>query len=180
MYAKRNPQALELVDSSLSLLKLETTALFSTLGRMLARALETKLICDNLQIWYDSLVANIKQGDTRTFNDLYFDPAYWPKNGKGVGIMEAPRGALGHWIVMNNGIIDNYQCVVPTTWNAGPRDPNNQVGAYEAALQHNHTLFDQQQPLEILRTLHSFDPCLACAVHLMDEHGQEMLNVKVR
>ena len=180
MYAKRNPQALELVDSSLSLLKLETTALFSTLGRMLARALETKLICDNLQIWYDSLVANIKQGDTRTFNELYFDPAYWPKNGKGVGIMEAPRGALGHWIVMNNGIIDNYQCVVPTTWNAGPRDPNSQVGAYEAALQHNHTLFDQQQPLEILRTLHSFDPCLACAVHLMDEHGQEKLSVKVR
>ena len=180
MYAKQDPRATELVDSSLNLLQLETNALFSTLGRMLARALETKLLCDNLQVWYDNLVSNIKKGDTRTFNELYFDPSYWPKNGKGIGIMEAPRGALGHWIVMNDGIIDNYQCVVPTTWNAGPRDPNNQVGAYEAALQHNHTLFDQEQPLEILRTLHSFDPCLACAVHLMDADGQEKLRIKVR
>ena len=180
MYAKGDAQARELVDSSLSLLKLDQRALFSTLGRTLARALETKILCDNLQNWYDSLVANIKRGDTRTFNEHYFDPAYWPKEGKGVGFMEAPRGALGHWIVMKDGLIDNYQCVVPTTWNAGPRDPSGQVGAYEAALQDNHTLVDQAQPLEILRTLHSFDPCLACAVHLMDKDGNEQLKVKIR
>ena len=180
MYAKGNPQAKELVDSSLSLLKLDKSALFSTLGRTLARALETKIVCDNLQVWYDKLIANIKSGDTNTFNPLYFDSANWPKKGKGVGTKEAPRGALGHWLVMDNGVIDNYQCVVPTTWNAGPRDPMNQVGAYEAALQDNHTLVDRNQPLEILRTLHSFDPCLACAVHVMDENGQEELRVKIR
>tara|TARA_B100000446_G_scaffold169755_1_gene175766 strand:- start:8449 stop:10389 length:1941 start_codon:yes stop_codon:yes gene_type:complete len=180
MYATGDAQARELVDSSLSLLKLDQRALFSTLGRTLARALETKILCDNLQTWYDRLVANIKQGDTRTFNERYFDPAYWPKEGKGIGIMEAPRGALGHWIVMKDGLIDNYQCVVPTTWNAGPRDPNGQTGAYEAALQDNHTLVDQAQPLEILRTLHSFDPCLACAVHLVDAQGNEQLKVKIR
>ncbi len=94
--------------------------------------------------------------------------------------MEAPRGALGHWLVMQNGKIENYQCVVPTTWNAGPRDPNSQPGAYEAALQDKHTLHDTDQPLEILRTLHSFDPCLACAVHVMDETGKERLRLKVR
>lgn len=180
MYARGDAQARELVDSSLSQLKLDQSALFSTLGRTLARALETKILCDNLQGWYDSLVANIKGGDTRTFNENYFDPAYWPKDGKGIGVMEAPRGALGHWIVMKEGVIDNYQCVVPTTWNAGPRDPSGQVGAYEAALQDNHTLVDKTQPLEILRTLHSFDPCLACAVHLVDKDGTEQLKVKIR
>ncbi len=180
MYAKKDAHAQELVDSSLNLLKLDQNALFSTLGRTLARALETKILSDNLQNWYDSLIANINLGDTRTFNESYFNSAYWPKDGKGVGVMEAPRGALGHWVVMKEGLIDNYQCVVPTTWNAGPRDAHDQVGAYEAALEDNHTLVDKTQPLEVLRTLHSFDPCLACAVHLVDKNGNEQLKVKIR
>jgi hydrogenase large subunit len=94
--------------------------------------------------------------------------------------MEAPRGALAHYMVIKDKKIANYQAVVPSTWNAGPRDPQNQAGAYEAALQDNHELHDTHQPVEILRTIHSFDPCLACAVHLTDENGEEMLQVKVR
>ena len=94
--------------------------------------------------------------------------------------MEAPRGGLAHYIVIKDQKIDNYQAVVPSTWNAGPRDPRNQPGAYEAALQDNHELHDPKQPVEILRTVHSFDPCIACAVHLTDEGGEEMLQVKVR
>ena len=93
--------------------------------------------------------------------------------------MEAPRGALGHWIVIEDKKIANYQAIVPSTWNAGPRDAQGQAGAYEAALQDNHTLADTSQPLEILRTIHSFDPCIACAVHLMDEAGEELISIKV-
>ena len=93
--------------------------------------------------------------------------------------MEAPRGALAHWIVIKDGQIDNYQAVVPSTWNAGPRDPSGQPGAYEAALMDNHTLAVRDQPLEIQRTIHSFDPCIACAVHVRDEAGEELMNVRV-
>jgi hydrogenase large subunit len=93
--------------------------------------------------------------------------------------MEAPRGSLGHWIVIKNGKIANYQAVVPSTWNAGPRDPSNQPGAYEAALQDNHQLFDVKQPIEILRTIHSFDPCIACAVHLIDPDTGEQMEIKI-
>ncbi|WP_333972221.1 nickel-dependent hydrogenase large subunit [Alteromonas mediterranea] len=175
MYAKKNAMAEEIVNSSLSLLKLEEGALFSTLGRTLARAVETKIVVNQLQIWYDALLDNIAKGNTTTFNPLYFDPQNWPIKGQGVGVMEAPRGALGHWMVMHNGSISNYQCVVPTTWNAGPRDPDLKAGAYESALQDKHTLHDPDQPLEILRTLHSFDPCLACAVHVLDAQGEERL-----
>jgi hydrogenase large subunit len=97
-----------------------------------------------------------------------------------VGFMEAPRGGLAHWIVIEDGVIKNYQAVVPSTWNAGPRDQNGQPGAYEAALQDNHTVVDPQQPIEILRTIHSFDPCIACAVHVTDPEGEELIEVKVR
>src|SRR5690606_17842699 len=97
---------------------------------------------------------------------------------QGVGFMEAPRGALAHWIVIKNGIIDNYQAVVPSTWNAGPRDTEGNDGPYEAALK-GHRLHDAQQPIEILRTIHSFDPCIACAVHVSDAEGEELVQVKV-
>jgi hydrogenase large subunit len=93
--------------------------------------------------------------------------------------MEAPRRALGHWIVIEDGRIANYQAVVPSTWNAGPRDGRSQPGAYEAALQDNHQLADVKQPIEILRTIHSFDPCIACAVHLVDPESGEQLQVRV-
>jgi len=180
LYASGHDQTKELVNMTLSKLDVPVTALFSTLGRTAARGLETKVIGDMMQGWHNNLVANIKAGDTKTFNEKLWDPSTWPAQAKGVGFMEAPRGGLAHWIVIENGIIKNYQAVVPSTWNAGPRDQNGQPGAYEAALQDNHTLHDPQQPVEILRTIHSFDPCIACAVHVTDPDGEELIKVKVR
>ncbi len=180
LYAKGDEATQALVDSTLSKLELDKRALFSTLGRTAARTLETKLIADKMQSWMDSLMANIKAGETRTFNERQWEPSSWPSEARGVGFMEAPRGGLAHYIVIKDEKIDNYQAVVPSTWNAGPRDSQNQAGAYEAALQDEHELHDPQQPVEILRTIHSFDPCLACAVHLTDAEGEEMLQVKVR
>jgi hydrogenase large subunit len=115
----------------------------------------------------------------RTFNDQYWQPSTWPSHMHGVGLLEAPRGGLSHWIVVDDGKISNYQAVVPSTWNAGPRDATGQPGPYEAALQHNHVLQDVKQPLEILRTVHSFDPCIACAIHVTDPQGEELVQVKV-
>ncbi|MCG6861923.1 MAG: nickel-dependent hydrogenase large subunit [Chromatiaceae bacterium] len=179
LYATNHAQTKELVDMTLSTLQLPTDALFSTLGRTAARTLETKVVVDAMQGWYDALVTNIKAGDTRTFNEILWEPSSWPSEARGAGFMEAPRGALGHWIVIKNGKIDNYQAVVPSTWNAGPRDPQGQPGAYEAALQDNHQLVDARQPVEILRTIHSFDPCIACAVHLSDPETGEQVQIKV-
>ena len=179
LYASGHDQTKELVNMTLSKLDVPVSALFSTLGRTAARTLETAVIADNMQAWYDNLVTNIKAGDTRTFNETYWEPSSWPKEAQGVGYMEAPRGGLAHYIVIKDGIIDNYQAVVPSTWNAGPRDAEGQPGPYEAALQDNHQLHDTQQPIEILRTIHSFDPCIACAVHLTDADGEELVNVKV-
>ncbi len=180
LYATGNEQAKELVNLTLNTLDVPVTALFSTLGRTAARGLETKIFADAMQGWYDDLIANIKAGDTRTFNEVLWEPSSWPSQARGVGYMEAPRGGLAHWIVIENQKIKNYQAVVPSTWNAGPRDQNGQPGAYEAALQDNHTLHDPEQPVEILRTIHSFDPCIACAVHLTDPDGEELTTVKVR
>jgi hydrogenase large subunit len=153
-------------------------ALYSTLGRTAARTLETKLIAGWMQGWYDQLIANIKAGDVRTFNEHKWDPTTWPKQAQGAGFTEAPRGALAHWIVIRDGRIANYQAVVPSTWNAGPRDPKGQHGAYEAALK-GTKLAVVDQPLEILRTIHSFDPCIACAVHVAGPDGKELVEVKV-
>jgi hydrogenase large subunit len=178
MYARGHDQTRELVDYTLRTLDAPVTALFSTLGRTAARTLETKIVADSMQGWMDQLLANIRAGDTRTFNEIKWDPSSWPREAKGVGVHEAPRGGLSHWIVIKDGRIDNYQCVVPSTWNAGPRDPQGVPGAYEAALQDNHQLYDPEQPIEILRTIHSFDPCLACAVHVADENGKELIQVK--
>ena len=164
---------------TLSKLDVPITALFSTLGRTAARTLETKVVADSMQGWFNNLIANIKAGDTRTFNDTLWNPSTWPSHAKGAGFMEAPRGALGHWIVIDNGKIENYQAVVPSTWNAGPRDPKGVPGAYEAALQDNHQLADVKQPVEILRTIHSFDPCIACAVHLSDPETGEQIEIRV-
>jgi len=180
LYAKGHDQTRELVNMTLNTLDVPVTALFSTLGRTAARGLETKIIGDMMQTWYNHLIANIKAGDTKTFNEKLWEPTSWPKQARGVGFMEAPRGALAHWIVIEDQVIKNYQAVVPSTWNAGPRDQNGQPGAYEAALQDNHTLHDPTQPIEILRTIHSFDPCIACAVHVTDPDGEELIQVKVR
>ncbi len=164
LYANRHAPTRKLVDDALRRLDVPLEALFSTLGRTLARALETKIICDYLRELYQQLLAEIRVGNTRTFNDERWEPYTWPASARGFGFMEAPRGALGHWIVIENGKIANYQMVVPTTWNAAPRDHKGQPGAYEAALVGTR-LEKPEWPLEILRTVHSFDPCMACAVH---------------
>jgi hydrogenase large subunit len=180
MYAKGHKQTKELVDYALKTLDVPVTALFSTLGRTAARTLESKILADAMQGMFDELMANIKAGDVKTFNEQYWEPSSWPKHMHGVGLMEAPRGGLSHWIVIDDGKISNYQAVVPSTWNAGPRDAQGQPGAYESALQHNHVMFDPKQPIEILRTIHSFDPCIACAVHVTDPDGEELVQVKVK
>jgi hydrogenase large subunit len=180
LYASGNEPTKDLVHMTLKKLDLPVTGLFSTLGRTAARTLETKLLADNIQSWYQQLITNIKMGDTKTFNNELWDPSSWPSQAQGVGFMEAPRGALGHWLVIKDGKIDNYQAVVPSTWNAGPRDKSLQAGAYEAALQDNHEMVDVKQPIEILRTIHSFDPCIACAVHVNDKDGEELVQIKVQ
>ena len=179
LYASGHEQTKELVQSTLTTLDVPVDALFSTLGRTAARTLESKIVADTMQTWYDNLTTNIKAGDTQTFNDKLWEPSSWPRKAQGVGFMEAPRGGLAHWIVIENEKIANYQAVVPSTWNAGPRDPQGQSGPYEAALV-GHKLHDPEQPIEILRTIHSFDPCIACAVHVTDPNGEELVNVKIR
>lgn len=179
LYAGGDQTTRGLVDHALGRLDLPVSALFSTIGRVAARMLETKLIADEMSGMHDRLMSNIAGGDLETFNDILFDPATWPKQARGVGMMEAPRGALAHWVTIEDRRIANYQAVVPSTWNAGPRDAAGREGPYEAALR-GHQLYDATKPLEILRTVHSFDPCLACAVHVIDPHGEELVRVKVQ
>ncbi len=172
-YASGNTDVQEVVNETLKKLGAPVTALFSTLGRTAARGLETKLVAHWMTGFYKDLVTNIKNGDSRMFNDKKWDPDTWPSEAKGVGLTEAPRGALAHWIVIKDKKIKNYQMVVPSTWNASPRDAKGQRSAYEAALL-NTPVADEKQPLEILRTVHSFDPCIACAVHLYDPEGRHL------
>lgn len=169
-YGSGRKEVQDIVNGTLKKLDVPVAALFSTLGRTAARGLETQLIANWSKEFYDQLLANIKNGDTRMFNNEKWDPSTWPDEAKGVGMTEAPRGALAHWIVIKNQKIDNYQLVVPSTWNASPRDDKGQMSAYESALI-GTPVANPEQPLEILRTIHSFDPCIACAVHLYDEKG---------
>jgi hydrogenase large subunit len=179
MFAKGDPAVKELVNLVLSKLHdAPVTALFSTLGRTAARCIETKVFGDKMRGWYQQLLANIKDGDSRTWNGEHWDPHTWPKEARGFGPMEAPRGALGHWIVIRDRQIANYQAVVPTTWNASPRDPSGLAGPYEADLV-GTPVAKPDQPLEVLRTIHSFDPCLACAVHVLDGQGHELGKAEV-
>ncbi|MGC2165965.1 MAG: nickel-dependent hydrogenase large subunit [Gallionella sp.] len=178
LYASGHELTRELVGMTLKKLDLPVQALYSTLGRTAARTLETKIVADAMQGWYDQLIANIKAGDVKTFNETKWEPSTWPSHAQGVGVMEAPRGALSHWIVIKDQKIDNYQAIVPSTWNAGPRDAAGNQGPYEAALK-GHQLHDAKQPIEVLRTIHSFDPCIACAVHVTDPEGKELVQVKV-
>jgi hydrogenase large subunit len=177
-YARGRADFKAVVDKALTDLNVPVTALFSTLGRTAARGLESVLVAEWAMEFYNKLIDNIKNGDTRMAEMSKFDPKKWPKTAVGVGHSEAPRGALAHWINIDDGKIANYQLVVPTTWNASPRDANGKLSAYEAALI-DTPVHDQNQPLEILRTIHSFDPCLACAVHLYDEHGNHVNRVSV-
>lgn len=176
-YAAGHREVKAAVDMVLAKLQLGTDALFSTLGRTAARGIETLVLARKLPEWLDSLTANIKGGDYAVHNGEKWDPDTWPKDAKGYGWHEAPRGALGHWIRIRDGKILNYQAVVPSTWLASPRDARGRRGPYEAALI-GTPLADPKRPLEILRTVHSFDPCLACAVHLFDPDGGGSVTVK--
>lgn len=178
-YAQNRPEFKEPTDKLLKALNLPVTALFSTLGRTAARALECDWAATQMRYFQDKLVARIKAGDSSTANIDKWKPESWPKEAKGYGFTEAPRGALAHWIKIKETRIDNYQCVVPTTWNGSPRDPKGNIGAFEASLM-DTPMADPEKPLEILRTIHSFDPCLACSTHVMSPDGQEMATVKVR
>ncbi len=178
-YAQGHAEIKEQVDSTLRALNVPLTALFSTLGRTAARALEAQWAARKQVYFLDKLIATIKAGDSATANTEKFDPKTWPSEVKGVGFTEAPRGALGHWIRIKDTRIENYQCVVPTTWNGSPRDHAGNIGAFEASLM-DTKVERPEEPVEILRTLHSFDPCLACSTHVMGPDGQELTNVKVR
>ncbi len=180
LYASGHEPTRALADKALRTLDLPLTAIFSTLGRTAARTIESKVLADQMPAWLDALLANIKAGDLAVHNASLWDPARWPRKARGVGFTEAPRGALCHYVVIEDGKIANYQAVVPSTWNAGPRDAAGQPGAYEAALMDRHHLADVKRPLEILRTVHSFDPCIACAVHVLDADGVEAVRVRVR
>ncbi|ESW79665.1 nickel-dependent hydrogenase large subunit [Mesorhizobium sp. M0074] len=178
-YVQGHEEIKEQVDSTLRALGVPLTGLFSTLGRTAARALEAQWAARKQVYFMDKLIATIKAGDSSTANTQKWDPKSWPAEVKGVGFTEAPRGALGHWIRIKNGRIENYQCVVPTTWNGSPRDHAGNIGAFEASLMETK-VERPEEPVEILRTIHSFDPCLACSTHVMGPDGQELANVKVR
>ena len=178
-YVKGISEFKDPVDKLLTDLGLPFSALFTTLGRTAARGLEASWAAHKLKDCYNQLIANIAAGNTATANTANWEPATWPASVKGVGFAEAPRGALGHWVHIENSKIASYQAVVPTTWNGSPRDPAGNVGAFEAALL-GTPLANPNQPLEILRTLHSFDPCLACSTHVMAPDGGELIRVQVR
>ncbi len=177
-YAAGHPEVRATVDGVLQQLGVGPEALFSTLGRVAARGIETLLMTRELDRWIDELAANIGRGDLAIHSGERWRPESWPAEAEGWGFMEAPRGALGHWVRIKNSKIENYQAVVPSTWNGSPRDARGQPGAYEASLI-DTPVADPEQPLEILRTIHSFDPCLACAVHVLNGNGRELTRIQV-
>ena len=179
-YASGHEDARGMIGEALGRLGVGPEVLFSTLGRIAARAIETVLLARQMPLWYDALVARIKGGDTQTFTRDHWDPATWPASAQGYGYLDAPRGALGHWVRIENGQIARYQCVVPSTWNCSPRDGQGLKGPYEASLVDQHPLLDPERPIEILRTIHSFDPCMACGVHVLDAGGRLVTEVKVQ
>ncbi|WKJ89923.1 nickel-dependent hydrogenase large subunit [Methylomonas montana] len=178
-YAQGNKEITEQINFVLKTLDVPVSALFSTLGRTAARGLEAQWAAGKMRYFMDKMMANLKTGDLATANVERWDPETWPSSVKGVGFTEAPRGALGHWLKIEDTKIANYQCVVPTTWNGSPRDEQGNIGAFEASLM-NTKVEVPDEPVEILRTLHSFDPCLACSTHVMSPDGTELTRVKVR
>jgi [NiFe] hydrogenase large subunit/hydrogenase large subunit len=177
-YVAGHPRVKALVDGALKKLGVGPEALFSTLGRVAARGIETQLLSEKMDDWVDGLAANMGQGDLRIHDNAKWEPASWPADAMGAGFHEAPRGSLGHWVHIQNGLMANYQCIVPSTWNAGPRDAKGRRGPYEEALLAT-PVADPQRPIEILRTVHSFDPCMACGVHVVDPARRELARVRL-
>jgi Ni,Fe-hydrogenase I large subunit len=178
-YGSGHARVKELVGLVLGKLSVGPEALFSTLGRVAARGIETQLLAEKMGDWLDGLASNMARNELRIHDNSKWDPSTWPREASGAGFHEAPRGALGHWVSIRDGSIANYQCVVPSTWNAGPRDAAGRRGPYEEALI-GTPVADAAKPLEILRTIHSFDPCIACGVHVLDGTGKELAVVRVQ
>ncbi len=160
------------VDSVLKQLGIPAAALFSTLGRTAARGIEALVVGERMETWINALIENVKKGDTTTYQAWEM-----PKKGMGFGLNDVPRGSLGHWIKIEDGKINQYQYVVPSTWNMGPRDKNGKLGPLEEALI-GTPVADPKQPLEVLRTVHSFDPCIACGVHVIDPDSNEVYKIR--
>ncbi|MGE0159974.1 MAG: nickel-dependent hydrogenase large subunit [Gemmatimonadales bacterium] len=179
-YASGHQDVQGLVNDTLGRLGVGPAALFSTLGRTAARGIETVLLARKMEDWFANLLTRVQAGDDATFNGTRWEPSSWPASARGYGVLEAARGTLGHWMQIENGQIRHYQAVVPSTWNCSPRDAAGANGPYEAALMDNHPLVDPERPLEILRTIHSFDPCMACGAHVLDATGREIVRVKVQ
>ena len=175
-YASGHTDVQELVKDTLGKLHVPVTALFSTLGRTAARGLDAALGMIWLKEFFAELMDRVKTRETSTFNGERWEPKSWPASCEGVGLVEAPRGSLAHWIKIKDGKIDNYQLVVPTTWNGSPRDAKGQHSSFEASLI-GTPVANLEQPVEIIRTIHSFDPCLACAVHLYDPQGRHISQI---
>lgn len=173
-YARGNQRVVKVVDEFLKKTGLPISAVASTLGRTACRMLEAKIIAENGFEAFNALVENLKVDD-KTCASYRIDNK---KEYKGRYISSVPRGVLSHWIRIKNGIIKNYQAVVPSTWNASPKDVGGVRGPYEESLI-GLKVYDLTQPLEIIRVIHSFDPCIACAVHVMDTKGNEMGSYKI-
>lgn len=172
-YSKYLNQTMDILKAVSKNPDIPLTAVHSTIGRHAARAIRCGVMIDTLHDLWQRLVDNIGTGDLDTFNA----PVFPKEEIKGVGFHQAPRGTLSHWVVIENGKIKNYQAVVPSTWNAGPRDAAGQIGPYESSLMDN-PVADPERPLEVLRTVHSFDPCIACAIHMVDTEQKEIVKVK--
>ena len=171
-YARGHKEIKPVVDSVLKTLGVDANALFSTLGRTAARGIEALVIGERVQSWVTELIENVKAGDTKTF-----EPYEMPDSGMGVGLNDVPRGSLGHWVHIEGKKIKNYQYVVPSTWNLCPRDANGKMGPVEESLI-GTPVADPKKPLEVLRTVHSFDPCIACGVHVIDPDSNEVYKIK--
>ena len=169
---KRHLQTALDIVGSIAKTKIPVSALHSTIGRHAARAVRTAVLHETLGHQWQLLMENIGNGDYDTFNQ----PVFPKEEVRGFGYHEAPRGVLSHWIVIKDGKIANYQAVVPSTWNASPRDEDDKPGPYEASLMDN-PVDDPEKPLEVIRTIHSFDPCLACAIHMVDTEQKEIVKV---
>ena len=172
-YARGHKGIQKVVNHTLKTLSIPVTALFSTLGRTAARGLETIAIGDAMEGWTMELVNELKNGNSKTY-----EPWEMPKSAMGVGLNDVARGSLAHWIQIEDKKIKNYQYVVPSTWNLGPRCKNGKLGPVEESLI-GTPVADPKKPLEILRTVHSFDPCIACAVHVIDPDSNEVYKVRV-
>lgn len=178
-YVQRDAETIEIVDPILRQLKLTPDDLNSTAGRILCRAVEAVLLARQLKTWFEEFVAGIRANDVTTFNPDKWEPTSWPSSSRGVGFAEVARGTLSHWVHIDDGKISNYQAVVPSTWNGSGRALGER-GPYEEALANGHPLIDPKAPLEALRTIHSFDPCQSCGIHVLDAQGAELAWAQVQ